>query len=319
MTTALASAGDSRYGKWLVNLVGSVQANSDLVDRIVVYDLGLTPFQRRLLEQARGVEVRAVPAFVPHWRQGRTWKTWIWKNLEADTIVWLDAGVTVLRPMTEFLIQTRERGYFVVSTKVSNDRTTPTDYYSLYPLPPDFSARLAVTAGILAFARSSPFFRKVIEPTFDDAVAGRNLGFSKSEVAKLNWGLDRLEEVIVRDCPLFRHEQTLLNIHFYTAIRDPHVNDLDKYAGFTSPHDHPEQVVWNHRRRGDYRFLPRVRYKPRTAPLGIVWGTAVYAQHQARAHSWLLRPRLYATLVCRLVMTGRLQSPRSTRPPSSPS
>src|SRR5581483_2926585 len=78
MRTVLASAADRRYGYQLVNLLGSVRTNSDVFDDIVVFDLGLDPDQRRLVADVPGVAVESVPAFVPHWRQGRTWKTWIW-------------------------------------------------------------------------------------------------------------------------------------------------------------------------------------------------------------------------------------------------
>ena len=84
MSTVLASAADERYGDHLLNLIGSVKANSDVFDAIVVYDLGLSQRQRRLVDGIRGIEVRTVPPFVPHWAQGRTWKTWIWTHLEAD-------------------------------------------------------------------------------------------------------------------------------------------------------------------------------------------------------------------------------------------
>jgi len=310
MTIGLVSAADARYGKWLINLVGSVQRKSGLSPKITVYDLGLTTFQRRLLDGAAGVDVLEVPPFVPHWRQGRTWKTWIWTHAEADTIIWLDAGVTVLRPLTDFIEQTAERGYFVVSTGVSADKSTPTDYYDLYELPSEFGRRDSITAGILAFERDSPFYENVIEPTFEDAIAGRNLGFSESEVSTLNWGLDKLDRVIVRDCPLFRHEQTTLNIHFYSSIAEPFVNDLYKYGGWLSPHDNPEQVIWNHRRRGDYRYLPRVRYEPRAAVTGIPWGTSVYLMGRWRHYRWLFRPSVHARLMRRLLTTGRLRSQR---------
>src|ERR1700756_1121768 len=77
MTPTIVSAADARYGKWLINLVGSVQRKSRLSPKIALYDLGLPPFQRRLLDGAEGVDVLEVPPFVPHWRRGRTWKTWI--------------------------------------------------------------------------------------------------------------------------------------------------------------------------------------------------------------------------------------------------
>ena len=79
----------------------------------------------------------------------------------------------------------------------------------------------------------------------------------------------------------------------YTQQVEMMVADLDKYGGWRSPHDHPEQVIWSHRRSGDLRFLPRVRYRPATALAGVPWGLAVYVRWQIRRHLWLLRPSLY--------------------------
>jgi hypothetical protein len=302
VTVTLASAADARYGKWLLNLLGSVRDRSDIFDRIVAYDLGMTPFQRRLLDGAQGVEVRTVPPFVPHWRQGRTWKTWIWTHVEGDVVVWLDAGITVLRPMTDFLEGVRTRGYFVVSQGVPNAESTPSEFYEWYDLDDTFGERVSIAAGILAFARNSNFYRNVIVPTYRDAVLGRTLGFSAGEVDKLNRGLDKLDELVVRDCPLFRYDQSVLGARFYSATPDPHVSSLDRYGGWQSPHDHPEQVIWSHRRSGDYRFLPRVRYRPMTAAVGIPWGTWEYAVRLQQQYRWLFRPSLYTR---RLARTAR--------------
>ena len=46
MTDVLATAADEPYGYHALNLIGSVKANSDVFDAIVVYDLGLSPWQR---------------------------------------------------------------------------------------------------------------------------------------------------------------------------------------------------------------------------------------------------------------------------------
>ena len=115
MRTVLASAANARYGFHLLSMVGSVQRNSDLFDAIVVYDLGLAPLQRRLVDGIAGVEVRELPAFVPHWARGFTWKPWIWTHLDADRIFYLDAGAMVLRSLAPVLAQVVERGYWVVS------------------------------------------------------------------------------------------------------------------------------------------------------------------------------------------------------------
>jgi hypothetical protein len=305
----LGTAADDRYGVWLLNLIGSVKRNSDVFDSIVVYDLGLSSFQRRLLAGVPGVEVRAVPPFVPYWRKGFTWKTWIFRHLEADTLIWLDAGVTVLRPLSDLIEQIDERGYFAVSQGVLNRECIPRDYYGLYGISTEVGERVTIAAGILGFRRDSEFFSKVIVPTYEDALQGRTLGFSPGEAEKLNRGPERLDPIVLRDCARFRHDQTVLNIHFYAAILEPYVNDLSKYGGWKSPRDHPEQVIWGHRRRGDYRFLPRVPYRFTTAVVGIPWGTWIFLRANRR---WLLHPSLYVQQAKRIAT--RVKPVRPTGP-----
>src|SRR3954454_5061283 len=136
MSTVLASGADERYGWWLLNLIGAVHANSPRTfDAVVVYDLGLSPLQRRLVAGIRGAEVRTVPEFVPHWRQGFTWKPWIWTHLDAgEDVFWIDAGATVLRSLEPVLAQIREHGYFLVSQGWFARALVPSDYYALYGL-----------------------------------------------------------------------------------------------------------------------------------------------------------------------------------------
>jgi hypothetical protein len=288
----------------LLNLLGSIQRRSNIFDRVIAYDLGLSALQRRLLDGVKGVEVRTVPPFVDHWRQGRTWKTWIWTHVDADAVVWLDAGITVLRPMDEFLRQIDERGYFVVSQGVPNRDCIPSDYYDIYGLSHTFDDEPTIAAGILGFSTHSEFFDRVITPSYEDALLGRSLGFSADEVQKLNKGLDRMQDVVVRDCRLFRHEQTLLGIHFYSSVADPHVNDVYEFGGWQSPKDHPRQVIWGHRRRGDFRYLPRIAYRPATALIGLPWGTAMYLRELYRHYRWIARPAVHAHLARRVL--GRL-------------
>ena len=293
MTVTLATGADSRYGAYLLNLLGSVKANSDVFDRIVAFDLGLTRFQRRLLDGVRRVEVSEVPPFVPHWRQGRTWKTWVWTHVESDVLFWLDAGLTVLRPLTEPIEQVVSRGYFCVSQSRPMRDCIPSDYLERFGITDGEAEGVAIAAGILGFRRDGPFYENVVVPTFEDACRGLSLGYSPAEADALNIGMDRLESPPLRDCPVFRHEQTLLGIHFYRWAREPVVNDVYKYGGWLSPHDHPEQLIWSHRRRGDFRYLPRVPYDYRRWLPGKAWGALFFARWWRRRHGWLFRPSTY--------------------------
>jgi len=305
MSTVLASGADERYGWWLLNLIGSVHASSPRTfDAIVLYDLGLSPLQRRLAASIRGAEVRTVPEFVPHWREGRTWKLWVMQHLEADRLVWLDAGATVLRPLDEALAQIDERGYWVVSQGHPIGIMTPSDYWGRLGIDPALAERETIAAGILGFARESRFFTDVVGPAYEDGVAGLSVGFSPGDLDVRNYGLDHNPAPPVRDCTHFRFDQTVLNLRFHAAYDDPVINDLHRFAG-TTPHDDLRQVIWAHRRRGDHRFQGRVPYRMPAALLGKPIGLAVRGRWWLRLHRWLFRPRTYTTNARRLVDARR--------------
>ena len=286
MKTVLATAADERYGYQLVNLVGSVRANSDVFDEVVAFDLGLDSSQRRLLEDVPRTTIASVPEFVPHWRQGRTWKTWIWTHVHADVVFWLDAGVTVLRPLESALAHARRHGYFVVSQGHPIVDSIPSDYYELYGFPRELAGRDSIAAGILAFDVHSAFYDRVIVPAHEDAVAGRSIGFSANEVAGRNTGLDRVEPPLLRDCRHFRWDQTILNLRFYLGVSEPVIADLDEYAGWQGPHQHPRQVIWSHRRTGDLPYLARAPASLQGRMLGLL----------ARLRWWRKRHQRWFTL-----------------------
>jgi hypothetical protein len=260
MTSVLATAADASYGYHALNLVGSVLRNSDIFDRIEVFDLGLTEGQRTLLAAAPRVELRPVPAFTPHWAQCFTWKPWGWMQLEADHVFWLDSGATVLRSLEPALAQIAELGYFVVSQGNELSDIVPPDYFDLYGVPASYASRPYVAAGIIGFAPGGDFFGRVLVPTYQDVLAGRNLGYSADEVDGKNRGIGWMDSPPIRDCLHFRWDQTLLNIHLALELPAAKVADLDEYAGWRSPRDHPRQVIWSHRACGDLAYLKRVPY-----------------------------------------------------------
>jgi hypothetical protein len=201
--------------------------------------------------------------------------------------------------------QIEERGYFAVSQETPLSATTPKDYWALYGLSPQLGSHMAIAAGIFGFATHGEFFEEVVVPTYDDCVAGRSLGFSGGDVDRLNEGLYRDLAPTVRDCTHFRHDLTVLNLRFRAAVEDPVVNDLDEYAGFRSPHDHPRQVIWNHRRRGSFRYLMKVPYRAKARPLELAYGAYVALQWWTHTHRWLLRPKTYTGKGLRMISALR--------------
>jgi len=294
LSSVLATAADARYGYQLVNLLGSVRANSDVFDEIVAFDLGLEPSQRALLAEVADVRIDTVPAFVPHWKQGRTWKTWIWTHVAADRLFWLDAGTTVLRSLEPALRQVDERGYFVVSQGHPVGDSIPSDYYELYDFPRELATRDTIAAGILAFRVGSEFYERVIVPVHADALEGLSIGFSPADLPGRNTGLDHSDTPQLRDCTHFRWDQTILNLRFYLGVERPLIADLDEYAGWRSATDHPQQVIYSHRRTGDLPYLSRASTSLRGRLLGTIYRLRWWRKrHDAwfDPHSYVLKAR----------------------------
>jgi hypothetical protein len=293
VTDVFATAADQAYGYHALNLVGSVLRNSDVFDRIEVYDLGLTEHQRMLLAAVPGVALRPVPKFVEHWAQGFTWKPWGWMQVDADRVFWLDSGATVLRSLGEALEQITRLGYFLVSQGNQLRDIVPSDYFELYDVPAGYTTRPYVAAGIIGFAPGGEFFRRVLVPTYEDVLAGRNLGFSAAEEPGKNRGLGRMESPTLRDCPHFRWDQTLLNIHLALEYPDAEIADNFEYGGWRSAREHPRQVIWSHRRGGSLRYLKRIRYAGPGALRARAFGASYQLRWWWKLRSRLLRPSTY--------------------------
>lgn len=297
MTDVLATAADAAYGYHALNLVGSVKRNSDVFDRVEVYDLGLTPHQRHLLGAVPGVLVREVPPFVPHWAQCFTWKPWAWMQVDGDRVFWLDAGTSVLRSLAPALAQVGELGYFLVSQGNQLADIVPEDYFAAYGLAEEHASHAYVAAGILGFRPGSDFFERVLVPTYEDCLAGRNLGFSPDEARSKNRGIGHMESPPLRDCPQFRWDQTILNVHVFLAEPTATVADLDEYGGWRSPHDHPRQVIWHHRRRGSLRYLKRLPYGWRNR----AWGAWCQLRWWLKLHRRYVDPTTFRLKAKRLL------------------
>ena len=286
MTSVFVTGADERYGYHLLNLLGSLRANSDVFDRIVAYDLGLSPHQRGLLDKVRALEIREIEPFAPHSSQGFAWKPWIWTHIDAGELVfWLDAGATILRSLESALAQIRERGYFVVSQGGALREIVPSDYYELYGLDPDRAGGPYVAGGIVGFRIGSAFYERVVVPTYGDCLAGRSLGSSAADAARAGEPL--------RDCVHFRHDQTVFNLRLATAFPDAHVNDLWEWGGFRSPRDHPRQVIWNHRLRGSLRYLSRVPYEGHGALRARAFGLAYRVRWWLKLNERFLQRQTY--------------------------
>jgi hypothetical protein len=223
----LITAASAAYGDALLAFLGSVSLNWPSAPDVLVSDLGLEDRTRDALRDA-GIQVKEVPPFVGHWRRHFTWKFWCWNDAPARDVFYLDAGITVLRPLDEVYDALASLHYFVVPT-----------YHSL---PTTASEAACRGCGVDASFRDGKM-----------TMAGGIFGFRKEGVMKqvLEEGLAVAsdEEHVAATEPMHRHDQAILSLLLYKHLKHPLLADGITYGGWLSPEQTPIQGIWAHRKR----------------------------------------------------------------------
>jgi len=262
---AIITSASNKFFPSLINLLGSIKHNYPTASQIFVYDLGLsTPF-RKELELIEGVTCISMPKFVPFWRSCYTWKSYIFAHPQARLNFYLDAGCQVLRPLDTIFEAIDRDGYFLIYQGGTFADIVPNSYKEQFNVSKELDNLQCLHAGIFGFKVGSQA-EQPIAFAYQAARDGLAIGFSVYEQWR-NKGVDKNN--IIRDCRVFRHDMTLLNIGFRKAYGDSlRIHSVEQYAGGKG--DHPEQYIWQ--MRLGYRsldFLSPSSLHLRSGPL--VW------------------------------------------------
>jgi hypothetical protein len=222
----IITAASPAYGPSLLALLGSLTLNWPDHPPVRVYDLGLDDETLAALEAAR-VTVVPVPAFVPHWRKHFTWKIWCWNDAPARDVLWMDAGMVVLKPAPELLTAIDRLGYFVVPSYHPLVENASRESCEGCGVPPDFREGKMTLAATIAGFRKEGEVGALVEEALRVASTERYIAATE---------------------PLHRHDQAILSLLMYKRIGDPLMSDGLVYFGWESPQQTPEQKVWVHRR-----------------------------------------------------------------------
>lgn len=123
---------DQNYFPRVINLIGSIHKNDfDNLGMIAVFDLGMSQDQLALLHKIEKVTVYQVEKKNPDiltpfktdagGKMVRGWFAWkpvlIKQSLDMfPYVVYLDAGTTILKPLTDVFRHVRQNGYFFIDT-----------------------------------------------------------------------------------------------------------------------------------------------------------------------------------------------------------
>jgi hypothetical protein len=228
---------DKIYFSRAVNLIGSIKKIYQEEMPIIVWDKGLSRLQQRII-RSLGVEIRKIEPFSPHWSECYSWKFFVYKYSPGGVFLHLDAGNTVLEPLDFILEEAQRTGFFLVDQGQILETITPKEMHlRLNPMASLNSEVFA--AGNIALNKNNSTISVMIDELYQASLVGECLGYSKVEAHRDRAGLG-----IIRDCALFRHDQTVLNLILRKHFAEPVLHSHRRFASVSRSAD---TIILNNR------------------------------------------------------------------------
>ena len=196
----IITASSTSFFPQLLNFIGSLHYHClHLVNKIIVYDIGLTNYEINYVEQLSKVKVKTVPPFYTHAFSWCTWKLWVLKdcaeNENCDAFLYCDCGLQIqndLSPIFDLIYHHGHAFFHYGNDFLNRDWTTEAVYRKLgLQKSMDFSSQ--ILAGIQGYASEGIAKEKVLDTAFQLAADERMLRPSA-------------------DCIENRHDQSLLSL-----------------------------------------------------------------------------------------------------------
>ena len=248
---AITTASCSLYAPYLFNMLVSLHRNFPNHPKIYVFDIGMTKWQNKELAKTPWVSVQKVPAFASHWRLCYSWKPFIWNYPSERYRLHLDAGLIVLRSLELWFLAIKKWGYIAFSQGQRLVDITPSSLSRKIGLEiKSVGKEISFAAGIFGFDKLS-FAGKAVEESYALTKEGWGLGYSKEELYRAK----HPKENIVRDCKIFRHDLTLINLTLRKHCPDKILVRPEKYIPIYKPKKgNKKPFIWS-ARRNDKRSL----------------------------------------------------------------
>ena len=235
------TASDSEFFFKLLSLISSIKRNDLTARKIRVWDIGLTLEQIYLLENIKNVEVVEIPNFMENYRACYAWKIYIFKHIPEDLVFYMDTGMSILKNIAKIEEIIIKNDYFAIGQGTILNESTPVEYWDDLKVDKKYYNDEHLAAGLFGFKRTAKM-NNMIDEAYEWTKRGYTFGYSQSEIA---WR-DKYNLGIVRDCKIFRQDQTLLNLIFRKHIGTPIFSDIDLFGNPNFLNDN-KQIICLHR------------------------------------------------------------------------
>jgi len=166
MSKCIVTSANSIYYFSLLTLISSIHKHSlNLVDKIIVFNLGLSIEEIKTLKRIKKVQVVEYPTnaselhskfFQP---KQFIFKPFCIKNAEkfGNLILWLDAGIMALRPIDEIFKFIEEDDIFLVGDIHLTKRYTHSECIKIMNATEDELSKTVLSAGILGYKANGKY------------------------------------------------------------------------------------------------------------------------------------------------------------------
>jgi hypothetical protein len=251
----IITAASSAFGPSLLALLGSLNLNWPSHPRIRVYDIGLDDNTLRVLD-ANDVEVIKVPEFCAHWRKHFTWKIWCWNDAPAREILWMDAGLVVLKPIDEAFDALGKIGYFTVPTYHLLSENASEGACRGCGVDPDFrNSRMTLAATLIGFKKHGQILdilQEALAVALTEEYIASTEKMHRHDQAIISLLIYKYFGEVVMSIAstekMHRHDQAIISLLIYKYFGEVVMSDGIVYCGWLSPGQTPGQKVWVHRR-----------------------------------------------------------------------
>jgi hypothetical protein len=162
------TAANSPYFNSLKTLIASLHRTSyEVVDKIYVFDLGLTKKQREAISKCLKTEVVDLPTNIDSEPKQHVYKPFCvhWGTNLAKNVLWLDAGVMALQSIQEIYNIIESEGIFLVGDKHLNKKFTHDKCIEIMNATKQELNDKQLSSGILGF-KSNGNYQQLINEAF---------------------------------------------------------------------------------------------------------------------------------------------------------
>lgn len=235
------TAADSQFFIKLLSLIGSIKKNDKADRKIKVWNIGLTKEQKDILCAIYNVSVCDIPPFMNNWQACYAWKIYVFSHIQEHIAFYMDTGMSVTGNLDCIAKIIKKNGYFAISQGVSLSETTPDEFWEDFKIEKDkFKDSEQFGAGLFGFKKTDEN-NNIINQAYKYTLKGYTMGYSNEELWR-----DKHNVNLVRDCKLFRHDQTLLNLFFRKFKGNPVFSDSAIFANPKFLND-GNQIICCHR------------------------------------------------------------------------